>query len=52
MAQPASTWQHTLLVMPGLEIERPMFLGKSVTICSLDFTMLHHALQAQLPAQR
>lgn len=52
MAQPASTWQHTLLVMPGLEIERPMFLGKIVTICSLDFTMLHHALQAQLPAQR
>lgn len=52
MAQPASTWQHTLLVMPGLEIERPMFLGRSVTICSLDCTMLHHALQAQLPTQR
>ncbi len=52
MAQPASTWQHALLVMPGLEIERPMFLSKSVTICSLDFSLLHQALQAQLPAQQ
>ncbi len=39
-----STWQHTLLVMPGLEIERPMFLTGSVTICSLEFSLIHAAL--------
>lgn len=51
MAQPTSNWQHALLIMPGLAIARPMFLSKGVTICNLDSSLVHLALQAQLPAR-
>jgi hypothetical protein len=46
MAKFDATWQHTLLVMPGLDIERPMYLTKSVTICSLEFSLIHTVLTA------
>ncbi len=48
MAHADTKWQHTLLVMPGLDIEQPMFMGKSVTICSLEFAMLRAAMCASL----
>ncbi len=44
MLQPGSNWKHTLLVMPGLEIKRPMYLTKNVTICSLEFSLIHSVL--------
>ncbi len=44
MAAPDATWQRALLVMPGLEIEQPLRIFKSVTICSLDLAMLRMAL--------
>lgn len=46
MNQPDSKWQHTLLVMPGLDIVHPIFMTNSVTICSLDFGLVHAALLA------
>lgn len=51
MDTPDATWQHTLLVMPGLEIERPMYMTASVTICSLEFSQIHAALTALLAKQ-
>lgn len=44
MSQPDANWQHALLVMPGLAIERPIFMTKNVTICSLEFEMIRAAL--------
>lgn len=46
MSQPDANWQHALLVMPGLEIESPIRMSKSVTICSLEFEMIRTALLA------
>ena len=44
MAKPEATWQHAILVIPGLEIKQPMYLTKNVTICSLEFSLIHAAL--------
>ena len=44
MAKPEATWQHAMLVMPGLEIKQPMYLTRNVTICSLEFSLIHAAL--------
>jgi hypothetical protein len=46
MSQSGTDWQHALLVMPGLDIERPIFMGRSVTICSLEFGVVRTALLA------
>lgn len=48
MAHPDARWQHALLVMPGLDIEQPMFMGKGVAICSLEFAMVRAAMCASL----
>lgn len=48
MNRPEATWQHALLVMPGLELEQPIFLSRSVTICSLEFSLVRAALLARL----
>ncbi|MDO8251187.1 MAG: hypothetical protein Q7T78_15910 [Rhodoferax sp.] len=46
MSQTDATWQHALLVMPGLDLETPMVMGKSVTISSLEFGVIRAALLA------
>jgi hypothetical protein len=46
MSQAGVNWQHALLVLPGLDIERPIFMGKSVTICSLEFGVIRAGLLA------
>lgn len=48
MRKPHAKWQHALVVMPGLEIERPTFMTRSVTICRLEFEMVRAALLAQV----
>ena len=46
MSHADANWQHALLVMPGLNAEQPIFMGKSVTICSLEFELIRTALLA------
>jgi hypothetical protein len=49
MSQAGTNWQHALLVMPGLDVVQPMFMGKSVTISSLEFGVIRTALLALVP---
>jgi hypothetical protein len=49
MSQAGTSWQHALLVMPGLDVAQPMFMGKSVTISSLEFGVIRAALLALVP---
>ena len=49
MGESDANWQHALLVMPGLDLDRPIFMAKNVTICSLEFGVVRGALLALLP---
>ncbi len=51
MKQPGADWQHALVVMPGLALERPMYLSKGVTISNLEFAMIRASLLALVPQE-